>query len=86
MAICPKCSKDGYLVQEKIRKKHEKKWWSTRIFGNKKHKEYESAKRKRHHYWSFVHNIKRGGKWTITKCYIGIMPEKQKNCSCSYCK
>lgn len=70
MEICPVCQCRGYLYKEKIRTYKQKQ---KRRVENKKHKDYESAKRVRHGYWYFVHNMQINiGKWKTRRCYLGL--------------
>jgi len=67
--ICPKCKKQGYLIKEKPRKIHTQR---RRLFGNKRHKPYESAKRQPKPILRIVHNVKIGDKWSVKMCYLGV--------------
>jgi len=66
---CPKCSKQGYLIKEKARKKQVSIW---HLYGYKKNKSYESAKRTPKPIFRIVHNVKVGDHWKVKRCYLGV--------------
>jgi len=67
--ICPKCKKEGYLIKEKPRKKHILR---RSLFGNKRHKQYESVLRQPKPILKITHNVKLDDHWKVKNCYLGV--------------
>jgi len=69
--ICAICGKPGFLTLEKVRKKAKIPEWKTLYIHkrNKKHKDYDSNKRKRSGYFRYAHHYQ--GKTHF--CYVGSM-------------